>query len=262
MEALVVQPDGKIVAAGSADGRFALARYVPDGSLDTSFGTGGIVSGSAGAAEALVLQPDGKLVAAGWSQPSASGDAQLVRYNPDGSVDPTFGTNGVASSTVLWVSDTRHAFDLQSDGKLVVAGTSRRTRASESPSNYRFAVTRFMTNGVVDTAFGTGGVVETATGTGNSRAGAVAIQDDGKIVVAGTAQVGQKVRFAVVRYLPGGTLDARFGKPTTTIGRATAVSGVALQPDGKIVVVGTTYSCVLSGGWCDCSGFALARYTN
>ncbi|WP_318773950.1 Ig-like domain-containing protein, partial [Meiothermus sp.] len=129
--ALVLQPDGKLVAAGyssNAAGKsdFALVRINPNGSLDTSFGSGGKVTtavGSSSGIAALVLQPDGKLVAAG---PSSNGDYDfaLVRYNPNGTLDPTFGSGGKVITDLGSGSDEAHALVLQPDGKLVAAGYS------------------------------------------------------------------------------------------------------------------------------------------
>ena len=127
--ALVLQPDGKLVAAGvrsTSDLDFALARYLPDGSLDPTFGVGGKVTtdfGSSDVASALVLQPDGKLVAAGGVQFDGPGDFALARYLPDGSLDPTFGVGGKVTTDFGGI-DGASALVLQPDGKLVAAGSS------------------------------------------------------------------------------------------------------------------------------------------
>ena len=119
---LVLQPNGKLVAAGVGPNGFALARYNPDGSLDTSFGAGGKVTTPIGAANALVLQPDGKLVAAGSNYISPS-DFVLVRYNPNGSLDTSFGGDGKVTTAIGFGAEA-NALALQPDGKLVAAGTS------------------------------------------------------------------------------------------------------------------------------------------
>ncbi len=125
--ALVWQPDGKLVAAGSSTvsatspSRFALARYQPDGSLDATFGTGGVVTTDLGGnhtIDALVLQPDGKLVAAGRYLGQIDSSI-LARYNPDGSLDPTFGTEGTVTPS-LESGNAPAALILQPDGKLVL----------------------------------------------------------------------------------------------------------------------------------------------
>src|SRR5207249_3193430 len=131
--ALVLQRDGKLVAAGLSyynnanDGVFALVRYNADGTLDPTFGTGGTVATDFGTpddeASALVLQPDGKLVDDG---DDAAGFA-LVRHNPDGSLDPTFGTGGVVTTAIIQAtnSSVSNGLVLQPDGKLVAAGGTR-----------------------------------------------------------------------------------------------------------------------------------------
>jgi len=128
---LALQADGKIVLAGSsyngAGGDFALARYNPDGSLDTTFGTNGTVTTDFGAdyeesATTFALQADGKIVVAGSSYNGTGDDFALARYNPDGSLDPTFGTDGIVTTDFSGDSDSANDLALQADGKIVVAG--------------------------------------------------------------------------------------------------------------------------------------------
>ncbi|HLY37726.1 MAG TPA: CARDB domain-containing protein [Candidatus Binatia bacterium] len=126
--ALALQSDGKLVAGGVSTGDFALARYDTDGSLDTSFGTCGRVvtdfAGDDAAASALVIQPDGKLVAAGRSSLATQTTFALVRYAPDGTLDPIF---GAAGRVVTAIGSDTEAFGLvlqPGDGHLVVAGAS------------------------------------------------------------------------------------------------------------------------------------------
>jgi uncharacterized delta-60 repeat protein len=119
--ALVMQPDGKLVAAGQSGGNFALARYNPDGSLDATFdGDGKVVTslGGYGSALALILQSDGKLVAAGYS----SNNFALARYNLDGSLDTSFDGDGKLTTDFFGGTDEASALALQPDGKLVAAG--------------------------------------------------------------------------------------------------------------------------------------------
>src|ERR1051325_6151623 len=155
--AVALQPDGKIIVAGD-EGKdvrfnydettnFALARHNADGSLDTSFGTGGKVRTGFGfhsGAMGLVIQADQKLVAAGYISDSAGSNAvALVRYNTDGSLDTSFGTGGVVRSST--VGDVAYAIALQADQKIVVAGRPQAV------------VARYNTDGSLDTTFGSGG---------------------------------------------------------------------------------------------------------
>jgi uncharacterized delta-60 repeat protein len=255
---IVVQPDGKIVVTGTASGntsQVAVARYNPDGSLDSSFGTGGKVTtlvGSGATATAVALLSDGRIVVQGDAFSAGHQDVALVRYSANGSLDPSFGTSG----TVISDLGAASAFGLvvQADGKLVIAGST----ASASSSNFDFLVARYNANGSLDPSFGTNGQA-TADFGGPDNAHGVALQADGKIVVAGTAfGVGSNLfggdsNFAVARFNTDGSLDTGFGtggKVTTNFGFSLdAANGVTVQKDGKIVVVGGSSNVV-----------ALARY--
>ena len=249
---LALQPDGKTVVAGSSfvygtgtGGSFALARFNVDGSLDATFGTGGKVitdfrSNGTDVAHALAIQPDGKIVAAGVVPHGL--DFGLARYNVDGSLDATFGTGGkVISSSANY--DTLSAAALQSDSKIVVAGSR-----GYYPAARDFVLARYNTDGSLDASFGSGGEVTTDFGNHtDDQASAMALQPDGKILVGG----GSGGRFALARYNPDGNLDPTFGlggKVTTDPPGGGAA--MALQPDGKIVVAGGPRS----------ANFVLARY--
>src|SRR5213593_408962 len=257
--ALALQPDGKLVAAGvTLNGfrwDFALVRYNANGSLDTTFGTGGTVITSMGTdgtgASALVLQPDGKLVAAGTTTNDGSAyDFTLVRYNANGSLDATFGTGGKVTTPIGTGDNSVSALVLQSDGKLVAAGY-----ASVS-GTYDLALVRYNTNGSLDSTFGTGGKVTTPVGSAGDYVNALVFQSDGKLVAAGNTEASTR-DFVVVRYNATGTLDTTFGtggKVTTAVGTGDDVSfALALQPDGNLV----------AGGYAANAGtdaFALVRY--
>ena len=249
----IVQPDGKILVGGYSNSGgsddFSLTRYNADGTLDTSFGGGDGVAfaGIAGRAEAMVLQADGKVVLAGYTTTGAY-QVCLVRFNADGSLDTSFGGgDGIASSGV-----TGSAKDvaLQSDGTFLVAANL---------SNNNFNLMRFTSSGSLDTSFGGGsGYVSTDLAGGNDRADSLAIQADGKVVLAGFGFNGTSFDVALVRYNPDGSLDTSFngtGKVLTDFGANSSDMGneVRIQADGKIVVA----------GWSDTGGtndFAIARY--
>jgi uncharacterized delta-60 repeat protein len=255
--AVVVEADGKLVAAGAAfsgtSDDFALVRYSGDGSLDAGFGTGGKVmtdftNGSSDQADALAQQADGKLVAAGSSFTPSGNDFAVARYLPDGTLDRSFGTGGKVT-TDFGSDDVGHALVVQADGKLVVAGTA----------GGNFALARYRSNGKLDPSFGPGGKVTTDFG-GNDEGLALAVQADGKLVAAGYALTETSRDFALARYQPNGTLDAGFGtggKVTTDFtGFVDEANGVAVQTDGKLVAVGVAR---FPTGL-DFSDFALARY--
>ncbi len=244
--AVAVQSDGKIVVAGytdnGADDDVLVLRYNANGSLDTSFGTNGVVtydSGNDDYGTGVAIQSDGKIVVAGERQMGMwmTFGVLVLRYNANGTLDTSFGTNGVVTYD-SGNDDYGRALAIQSDGKIVVAGYS------DNGANDDVLVLRYNANGTLDTGFGTNGVV--LYNSGNDDYGtAVAVQSDGKIVVAGERQLGVWMTFGVLvlRYTTNGSLDTGFG----TNGMVTYNSGnddygrtVAIQSDGKIVVAGST----------------------
>lgn len=250
--AVALQPDGKIVAAGKGFADFAVVRYNSNGSLDTTFGTGGIVITAAAPgfdyAEAVVIQPDGKIVAVGWRD---SDKFILVRYNQDGSLDTTFGTGGIVT-TQFNIFGLAHAAVLQSDGKIVVAGE---TGVDFGQSTFAsFSLVRYLADGSLDATFGMGGVAVTIINNDNqSRAYDLALQPDGKIVASGSYESAANTDTLVARYNPNGSLDTSFGNAGLVITRVGAFSSlgetVSLQANGKIVVAGTSYNGVASVGF-------------
>ncbi len=250
---LAIQSDGKIVVAGDTFSDFCLTRYNPDGSLDSNFGSGGIVTtdfaGNVDGAYDVAIQFGGKIVAVGFSNT----DFAIVRYNPDGSLDTGFGSGGKVSTDFAGGIDTASGVVVQPDGKIVVAGFS-------SNGAYDFAVARYNPDGSLDSNFGSGGIVTTDFAGDDDLAVDVAIQPDGQIVVVGyTDNPTTDEDFALVRYNPDGSLDSSFsldGKVQTDFGwlRDDYAYGVVLQPDGKIVVAGGSRDAVYN------EDFAVARY--
>jgi uncharacterized delta-60 repeat protein len=257
--AIAIESDGKIVLAGYASDdanneNFALSRYNPDGTLDNNFNSTGKVSTAVATgnnlANAVVIQGDGKIVAAGKAaQADSHSGFAVLRYNSDGSLDTTFGGTGKVI-TEIGNGDYANSLALQSDGKIVVVGDSYNPE-----HKYDIAVVRYNVDGSLDKTFNTTGKVTTAI-SGENSANGVAIQKDGKIVVAGSCSTTGISQIAVVRYNPDGTLDANFnrtGKVTTAIGKESRASSVALQTDDKIVVAGLSTEGQKTR-------FALARY--
>jgi uncharacterized delta-60 repeat protein len=237
---LIVQADGKLVVAGPASGsggRFALVRYADDGSLDDTFSSDGKVftnfTPGDDVASDLALQTDGKLVAAGW----AGARFALARYNGDGTLDASFGGDGKVTTNFTPRDDFAISIAIQTDGKIVAAGGA-------GGSGVRFAAARYNDDGSLDTGFGGDGKVTTDFTAGYDYADAVALQADGRVVVAGTARYfNRNARFALVRYAADGTRDATFsgdGKLTTNLtARFDGAFAVAIQSaDQKIVAAG------------------------
>lgn len=276
-QGLAIQPDGKIVAAGTSGNDFALARYCPDGRLDDGascgaggFGSGGKVTTDFGREEkgqAVALQSDGKIVVAGTTNsldvPPSLVEFALARYCADGRLDDGvncgpggFGTGGKVT-TAFATAVRGKALAIQTDGRIVVVG-DRQIGASHD-----FALARYCSDGRLDDGascgpggFGTGGKVTSDLG-GNDMANAVALQGTPqRIVVAGASGTD----FAVARFLASGTLDSGFGSGGRTItdfGASDLGHGVSIQADSKVVVAGTT----ATAGMTPTSSIAIARYS-
>ena len=232
--AVAIQADGKIVAAGqSGGGEFAMARYNMDGTPDTALAGDGTVttdfSERFDAASAVAIQPDGKIVAVGGG---------LARYNTDGSLDPTFGGDGkVTLDVACCASVSVYDAALQPDGQIVTAGERFECFGGGGFScESSFMLVRYNTDGTLDTTFGSNGVTFGVFGW----ARAVALQGDAKIVAVGSAGGGNK--FAIARYDTDGTLDRSFdgdGRAYVNFTRnADHGFGVAIQTDGNIVAAG------------------------
>jgi len=257
--AVAIQPDGKIVivgkttdAAADPSARYGLLveRYDPSGTLDTSFGDGGVVnllSASFGDGYAIALQPDGRIVATGSENVSGVPYATVVRLNTDGSLDSSFGSAGTDLLN-LGAYSYALAVAIQSDGKLVIAG-------SQSPGLQatNALIARLTTSGALDSSFNGGGAVAqqyAPTGGAFSSFDGVAIQSDGKIVAAGNAAAGGETADAfAVRFNSAGTQDSSFGHggvayaPSATDwleagGTVPGAAGVTIATNGDVVAAG------------------------
>jgi uncharacterized delta-60 repeat protein len=237
---VLLQPDGKIVAAGTSGGALALARYTAGGALDSTFGSGGQVTttfpGESASATSAALQADGKvLVAASVFNPVTFTMAfVLTRYTTGGSPDPSFGSGGritVLNGTNGFVEYVA----VLPSGEIVVAGNN----FDSGTSTTSFVVEGYRATGTLDTSFGSGGRVTTAIGPSGGVTG-LALQGN-DLIVAGDTSTSQAL-FVVARYTAGGTLDTSFGSgglasaPFPNGGNG---SGVAVGPGGVIVVGGT-----------------------
>jgi uncharacterized delta-60 repeat protein len=226
--------------------------HAQPGSLDLSFDTDGIVTTDIGGqndeGNAIAIQSDGKILVAGKTFIGSSYDFTLARYNTDGSLDNSFDLDGKAITDVgNGYYDLGLAVAIQSNGKILVAGA-----VADSLFNFKIALVRYNTDGGLDNTFDSDGIVTTAIGTSEDLGCAVAVQADGKILVAGYTNLSSMYDFALVRYNIDGSLDTSFdsdGIVTTIIGGVAYGYSVALQPDGKIIVAGATLA-----------DFVLARY--
>jgi uncharacterized delta-60 repeat protein len=200
---LALQADGKVVAAGEANSRSALVRYMPDGSLDTTFDGDGIVVSQPGGGfvgEALFsvgVRSDGKIVASGTGSSPGISNAILRCYNAAGNADPAFGNNGFASNSSIY---TGRALKVQLDNQVVIGGSS-----GPSP-NYHFAMARYRINGSVDLSFGPNGIVSTPMGSQLSEIRALSLQTR-NIVAMGRVQNGSSVYLGLARYFEVAQFD-------------------------------------------------------
>jgi uncharacterized delta-60 repeat protein len=238
---LALQADGKIIAAGwvfdpSANVDFALARYLPDGSPDPTFGSGGRVqsdyAGQFDIANAVAIQPDGKIIAAGFATIGLDQVFAIARYLPDGSLDPTFDSDGRVTGDFFGIV---RALVLLPDGKVLVAGSGY------SGATADFAMARYNPNGSLDTGFGKGGTVFTDFAGLSDGLYALVALPDGQLFAVGTTETNVTGNdLALARYNADGTLDFTFGiagKMTRDFfGRGDVPTSAALQPDGKIVI--------------------------
>ncbi|WP_325420506.1 hypothetical protein [Aquabacterium sp.] len=229
------------------------------GDLDTSF-AGGVVSTSLGASEdyahAVAVQADGKVLTVGTTATSAGTVVGLVRHLRDGALDSGFGTAGKVVTQVGARGDSARAIAVQADGKIVVAGWTDQTGTDAN-----FLVLRYRSDGSLDPEFAQGGTLVVPFGTGTDRAHAVAIQADGKIVVAGAAQVSGSATgqdFALIRVLPNGTLDAGFGDGGKLLTPMRAGSSGDIAYGLALPMVGGEQRILAVGGEGD---FVAARYT-
>ena len=261
---VVIQPDGKIVAAGDAgygggNSRFAVARYNSDGTLDTTFGGDGKVTTQFtrlnDPVAGLALQADGKIVVSGGTAFNGrNANFALARYNTDGTLDTAFGGDGRVTTDFGRNGDYSLAVVVQTDGKLIAGGFSV---ASRSRGRGRLALARYNDDGTLDTAFGGDGKVITNFTAWDDSVQNLALQPDGKIAAVGTAgSRSANSKFALARYNSDGTLDLSLGgdgKVATDISPGyDSGRDIALQPDGKIV----------EGGYASGRGgrFAVARF--
>ncbi|MFD7263075.1 calcium-binding protein [Streptomyces sp. NPDC059874] len=288
---VVVLPDGKLLVGGgafigTASGiDFTIVRYNADGSIDTTFGGGdGITSTTfqftqdPDTIKQLFVLPDGKILAAGTAEWAGAPAFAAARFTSDGILDTTFGGTAAGVSgagpgrvATSWLEDDFGFGEvggaaLQADGKLALAGSIQHDIFN--PTTWR--VLRFNANGSYDDGtaddstpgdkFGATGWVDTTISGGSEAASAITVQPDGKLVAAGDTGDNVNTDLGMARYLTDGTLDPAFGFNGTgklffNVGTLNAARAVKLQPDGKILTAGVSFSTNGVGS------FAITRHT-
>ena len=242
---VLLQPDGKIVLAGqtrpASTTLFGVLRFNADGTPDTTFSGDGFaeeaVGSSSATPNAAVLQPDGKILVSGFGFTGANVDFAVARFNTDGSLDTTFSGDGKLTTDFLGNSDLGKNIAVQADGKIVVVGDA------DNGVDVDIAIARYDADGTLDSTFSGDGQQILVSPAGNDATFDVAIQTDGKILVAGEIDNGTNTDFAVVRYDTNGDLDTSFGGGdgivvtdiSTTFNKARSI---VLLSDGRIILAG------------------------
>ncbi len=243
---VVIQKDNKIVITGYSispatnNEEITLIRFTENGNVDKSFGNKGFtvteVSNEKDNGESVAIQPDGKIVVVGSTDHKPTTDIVLIRYDENGSIDYSFGINGIVITDINSSLDIGKSLVIQSDGKIIVSGFTHII------NKFFMTLLRYDSNGVLDPTFGNGGIVITDI---NGRRGKMdmAMQNDGKIILVGPSEVESSHHFTVLRFNNNGSLDKGFGNngvTKTIIGNYSEAESVALDLNGNIVVAGTT----------------------
>ena len=269
---IAIQPDGKIVAGGSSfedvvtvgpNSDFMVARYLPDGSNDLSFGIGGVMATDFGRSSfdqphALALQPDGKVVLGGYTNDGdgpgvlfGADQLALARYTSNGMLDPTFGHGGTVVFDGGSLDERILALVIAPDGGLLAGGYVNGEKRGD------LLLAKLRPDGSLLSGFGTTakGLSINDLGTHSERVSSLVVQPDGKVVAGGQTAVAHNADFAVFRYTADGAFDEAFGQAGVGSfdfdGREDRVQAVALQADGKILAVGHSEA-----------DFALARFNS
>jgi uncharacterized delta-60 repeat protein len=246
---MVIQNNDKIIVAGNSiingSATITLIRYLPDGSLDFSFGDNGIVTSQVGIASSvysITLQQDNKIIAAGVSHINESTtNFSIIRYNQDGVLDDTFGDHGVASINIENSSNVYNVA-IKSDQKIVISGYSNFN------SNTGISLIQLNIDGTLDTNFGTGGIsIHHFVESPDVEAWAMDLDGNDNIITTGMIYDSelQRNKIAVVKFKPNGDLDEDFGingivKTSISSNSDDFGNAVTIQPNNKIVIAGTS----------------------
>lgn len=257
--AVVIQPDGKILAAGYSDvagtDYIAIARYNSDGTLDLSFSTDGKVlqsiASNGSIASDIALQSDGKIIIAGRADNGMGFRFAVARFNTNGDLDMTFGSSGYEVILIGSSYGIQNGLVILPNDKILMGGSYDNT------SEMDLVLIRLNSNGSLDNSFGTGGIVTNDIDGRNNQIRDIALQPDGKIVVAGIQDLNTLSNFLVARYDSLGVLDSDFNSYgyvfTDFDASRDEAYAIAMQPNGRIVVAGDAWTGTNVN-------FALARY--
>lgn len=256
---LLLMPDGRFVVCGTTFVNtydFMMIRYMPDGTLDPSFGDNGKAfvdfDGINNYGIGYCLQQDGKIVATGYSETPGYTSMSLARFNADGSKDESFGSNGIINIFAGMYESYGHDVLMQPDGKIVAAG-----EANYGTQGIDLYLVRYNNDGTPDVTFGENGVVENVNDLSSVDNPVLTLQEDGKILACGMGAAASIQHYCVMRFLESGALDNTFSDDGIQL---TFVSGdynwpgnIIVQPDGKILSAG------YSGPW-QSEHFSMVRW--
>lgn len=246
IEAAALQADGRILLAGDLRQDtfedLCVLRYLPDGSPDLSFSADGLVTVRTGnlvdTAHAIGVQADGKIVVAGSTRTNGNANILVLRFLPDGTLDPQFSGDGKVVVSLNLTEGTAYALAFQADGKIVVGGSARGGNGFA-----HLVLLRFDEHGEFDPEFSEDGKLTSDLGLGSGLANALAILPDGKILAAGNSWNGSNNDAVIVRLLDDGTFDPSFSadgvmKISRTPGSEDVLESIFPQEDGTIVAGG------------------------
>ncbi len=247
--AVAVQTDGRILVAGASGSKYALLRYLADGSLDTSFDTDGKYIGSFGSntaeASAMALQSDGSILVAGYGWDGAQWSIGVARHLVSGALDTSVSIDGPAvisdGGSTAFAPDI-HSIAVQTDGKILLAGYIPGTTELDK---YDAILIRLNQDGSTDTTFGGGDGIATLNRSNWDKFSSVVVAADGKILVGGEDDIDLN-NAVLARFNGDGTLDTSFGSTGIfsslyAIGTST-IQDLALAPNGQVVAVGASYT--------------------
>lgn len=207
---IILQPDGKIVAAGFGMSDvtyfedFCLARYNVSGSLDASFGVGGKVMTEVAEYSdecwAMALQPDGKILVGGFSDTSPDAKMSVLRYHPDGTLDASFDGDGIALLTVMGLAPAVQSIYVRSDNKILLSGTVLNGSSGD------FFLVQLNEDGTFDTSFDDDGIYTCSLGSGDDVAVDIDVQTDGKILLSGSSEAGSGDDMVIARFMYGNAM--------------------------------------------------------
>ena len=266
LSSIALQSDGKIVVAGNlfnsifTVSHFVLVRYDTNGLLDRTFGIDGRVitsiSNKIDKITSIIIQNDGKIIASGTTSDDLNySDISIVRYNPDGTLDASFGNNGITVTSIrTW--DFGYAIALQNDNKIVISGSTSNEFNPVFGPDYDFLVLKYDKFGVLETTFGNGGSVIIGTTDANEKALSINVLSDGKIAIAGEHHI-LKYSFMISKLLPNGAVDTSFGNNGLVLNDLASqfIESVVMQIDGKFLI--TEYN---GTGGCCSADIKLIRF--